>query len=1038
MAKEDYILKQTGEQVQKAIDDALALAPATVETPGLMSASDKTKLNSLPTGDSLESSLGGKVDKVTGKGLSTNDYDNSEKSKVASASQDVTDIKAKIPSQATAQNQLADKDFVNSSIATATADFKGTYDSLSELQAVTADNNDYGYVVSTDQSGNTVYSRYKYNGSAWVFEYDLNNSSFTAAEWASIQSQITAALVQKLSALPTNQELGQSLSGKQDIIPDLSTIRSGANAGATAYQKPASGIPASDMASGVIPEDVVKYASQTLTDSQKTQARTNIGAASEEELDAVSRGEYVEAWDGVSEPVVAEIPSGVQVEYNSQTYTGTLAASNDTLGKIYLVGTGTTNEYNRYRTSRSGVEGSYTYAWVQFGSTQMSLSDYATKTEVSQLQQEALKLENVSFAKTALAFLSDDTQVTWSTGEFERSTVSVDSYVVINDDGRIQKVKATVGFTNNQFAAIGFYSSEIPSAATFMKNDSVRSYATTGGEEFTANVPAGAKLIVVCTRRSVVETPTITLTTGNDSGIKTTVQRLSILNGADTAISEKTSGQYIIFSTGAVASSGSFTLYKIPNFGIKYIKAQLNFNDRNPAAFAFYSSETVSTESYLGGLQANNSELDFWTAIPAGCKLIVVSNRSSALPSPTISLYCENDFNTFAELRKISGGSDSSRRLTALESALQVQNKQFLFDGPAYAHLFIENTGQSDSPIIPSQSLEDVRISARLGFKYIEANVQVTSDGVLIPIHGDAGKFGYEVTDTNGEFTYADTSIDSVTYEWIQEHIRYRSSVTKLQTTIPTLEEFMTECRMNGISVMMTYNSASYALAKKYFGDNFIAYQGKRDAGFQGIIMTYSDLATKADIVNRCKEVGAPYIHMLNTTAFSTFYNGGTLKELAQAVHETGCMLGLAACYQTPVEVAAFLEAGGDVIASNNQVNFQEYGNLTNLSDNNTFSDLVTTGNVAGGILSLTSGQTIASPDSDIIPLGKGVIEIVFNGQLVVRGFGHSANTNKTFTSSGKNTVRISTYFLDQKPVFSLEAAMATMIMSLKYKVSKC
>lgn len=42
-------------------------------------------------------------------------------------------------------------------------------------------------------------------------------------------------------------------STKQDVISDLSTIRSGASKGATAYQKPANGIPTSDLASGVIP-----------------------------------------------------------------------------------------------------------------------------------------------------------------------------------------------------------------------------------------------------------------------------------------------------------------------------------------------------------------------------------------------------------------------------------------------------------------------------------------------------------------------------------------------------------------------------------------------------------------------------------------------------------------------------------------------------------------------------------------------------------------------------------------------------------------
>ena len=38
---------------------------------------------------------------------------------------------------------------------------------------------------------------------------------------------------------------------KQDVISDLATIRSGAAAGATAYQKPSTGIPSSDMATGV-------------------------------------------------------------------------------------------------------------------------------------------------------------------------------------------------------------------------------------------------------------------------------------------------------------------------------------------------------------------------------------------------------------------------------------------------------------------------------------------------------------------------------------------------------------------------------------------------------------------------------------------------------------------------------------------------------------------------------------------------------------------------------------------------------------------
>jgi hypothetical protein len=124
-------------------------------------------------------------------------------------------IEAVIPSAASSSNQLADKNFVNSSISTNTSTFVGTYNSLADLQAVTgATNNDYGFVIETDELGNEYYDRYKYNGSQWLFEYKVESTPFTAAQWAAIQSGITSNLVTKLTALPTAQELAMALNGK--------------------------------------------------------------------------------------------------------------------------------------------------------------------------------------------------------------------------------------------------------------------------------------------------------------------------------------------------------------------------------------------------------------------------------------------------------------------------------------------------------------------------------------------------------------------------------------------------------------------------------------------------------------------------------------------------------------------------------------------------------------------------------------------------------------------------------------------------------
>lgn len=142
----------------------------------------------------------------------------------------VADIEDLIPNAASDSNQLADKSFVNSSVATNTANYISDngepFDSLADLEAYsgTLTNNDYAFVVGTDADGNTIYTRYKYNASTqqWAEEYVLNNSSFTSTQWAAINSGIDGNTLQQML---------------QDI--------------ADAYVVPSGGIPSSVMDSAV-------------------------------------------------------------------------------------------------------------------------------------------------------------------------------------------------------------------------------------------------------------------------------------------------------------------------------------------------------------------------------------------------------------------------------------------------------------------------------------------------------------------------------------------------------------------------------------------------------------------------------------------------------------------------------------------------------------------------------------------------------------------------------------------------------------------
>lgn len=110
----------------------------------------------------------------------------------------IESIEDKLPAQASNTNQLADKDFVNSSISTATATFKGTFDSLLELEAEKADINDYGNVKEKDELGNEYYNRYTFDGKQWIFNFKINTTTFTAVQWEAINSDITKELTKKL------------------------------------------------------------------------------------------------------------------------------------------------------------------------------------------------------------------------------------------------------------------------------------------------------------------------------------------------------------------------------------------------------------------------------------------------------------------------------------------------------------------------------------------------------------------------------------------------------------------------------------------------------------------------------------------------------------------------------------------------------------------------------------------------------------------------------------------------------------------------
>ena len=365
----DYRLPFTGEQVENILTNATPQSELTQETERAQGA-EQTLQGNIDTEErdrkAADNQLQQNIDAEQQARI--DDVDAEETRAKAAEKQNADDIdviEGKIPAAASPSNQLADKAFVNSSIATATATYRGAYNLVSDLHLTisateadvatalaasiqTADNNDYCFVqvpVANDNPTEIArVDRYKYNGTAWALEYTLNNSGYTASQWAALNSGITSGLVAKLNLLPTKAELDALLNAK---APQ-----------ATTYTK--SEVDA--LIANFITASVNNLVNYYLKSDTYTKAEV------QQLIDAVKQFTYQS---------VATLPT----------------ASADTMNKIYLVPSTnpqTKNVKDEFITIATTDQGTTTYSWEQIGTTTIDLSGYYTSQQTDAAISNAL------------------------------------------------------------------------------------------------------------------------------------------------------------------------------------------------------------------------------------------------------------------------------------------------------------------------------------------------------------------------------------------------------------------------------------------------------------------------------------------------------------------------------------------------------------------------------------------------------------------------------------------------------------------------
>ena len=152
-------------------------------------------------------------------------------------------IDSMIPSTADASNQLADKAFVNSSIANMAANYVTSDASGDNFatkaallagpyyykgQSYTLTNNDYA-LVESDETKNNATTRYIYDGSQWNFQYIVNDTPFTQAQLDAINSTITSNLVSSYSNHVANTDIHVTAEQKTAWTNKQDALVSGTN-----------------------------------------------------------------------------------------------------------------------------------------------------------------------------------------------------------------------------------------------------------------------------------------------------------------------------------------------------------------------------------------------------------------------------------------------------------------------------------------------------------------------------------------------------------------------------------------------------------------------------------------------------------------------------------------------------------------------------------------------------------------------------------------------------------------------------------------
>lgn len=339
---------------------------------------------------------------------------------------------------------------------------------------------------------------------------------------------------------------------------------------------------------------------------------------------------YNIGWDGTSEPVVGNIPAGVEVEYEGQTYTGTLTANNATPGAFYLVKSSTQTDMDVYdEYVPVGEAGSKT--WELIGNTQADLSDLVTNVTLTKQTDTVIGTDSTfTVTQPTIALATDSTS---GTGKVQVVT-GISSASASGDE-----VTAVTGLGT-------------PSKDTFLKGVKVTTQPTV---TLTANAQTDTGRITYVESQGTASTTKLSAsvnlgTASTESAVKSvTPTTKKLATTTVTGVSGNTTPSVVQGRTSQTTATGEATASttntdwlkgvsvtnKVLTFGAATPATQTTYSANAPGTITVPTAASSATTVATGATTTTGSGADIVTDVSVGDTFSAVTGYAS--PTATIS-----------------------------------------------------------------------------------------------------------------------------------------------------------------------------------------------------------------------------------------------------------------------------------------------------------------------------------------------------------------------------------------------------------------